>query len=110
MSDPALPNAATVQIADSKVRDFILDASHVDNNGRAEFFLGVGFTQQQWDVLRDALVADPLNNAVFRVTQTGFGTRYRVRCRVVSPDSRNPCIDTVWVIDQGNTAPCFITA
>lgn len=105
-----LPNAATVQIADAKVRDFILDATHTDNKGRAAFFLGFGFTQQQWEVLRDALIAHPHSNAIFRATPTGFGTRYRVRCSITSPDTRNPCIDTLWVIDQGSTVPAFLTA
>jgi hypothetical protein len=110
MSGSTLPNAAAAKIADAKVRDFILNAAHPDNKGRAVFFVGFGFAQQQCEILRDALLAHPLSNAVFRATTTGFGARYRVRCNVTSPDTRDPCIDTVWVIDQGSTVPTFITA
>ena len=110
MSGTLLPNAALARIADAKVRDFILDVSHIGNKGRAEFFFAIGFSQQRWETLKDALLAHPTTNTVERATQTEFGTRYRVRCNLESPNGRNPCIVTVWALDHGSTTPTFITA
>jgi hypothetical protein len=109
MSGSILPYAAAARVADAKVRDFILDAAHPDNKGRAAFYIGIGFTRQQWHLLRDALLAHPQNNSVIGAVSTEFGTKYRVRCSIASPDGRNPCIDTLWVIDHGSTVPASMT-
>ena len=92
------------------MRDCILDVSHIDNKRRAAFFFALGFSQRNWETLQYALLAHPTTNAVERVTQTEYGTRYRVRCNLVSPNGRNPCIVTVWALDQGSTTPTFIAA
>ncbi len=112
MSGSTLPNATAVSIEDAKVRDFLLEPSHIDNKGRAAYFLSFGFTKQNWQVLRDALAIHPTVNPLDRTTpDTMFGgIRYRVRCSIVSPDGRNPCVRTLWKIDSSSTVPRFLTA
>ena len=110
MTGTLMPNHVAARVADSKVRDFILNDAHPDNKGRARFFAAFGFTAGRWDLLKDALVRHPRRNVVVRASETGFGTRYRVHCDIVSPDERNPCIVTVWTVDRGSAIPMLVTA
>jgi hypothetical protein len=38
MSGSQLPNATTATVADAKVRDYLLNANHPGNGGKAAFF------------------------------------------------------------------------
>ena len=56
-----------------------------------------------------ALKRHPIDNAVESTQQNGFGAKFLVRCTVRTPDGRNPCILTVWMVD-GPGAARFVTA
>jgi filamentous hemagglutinin len=96
-------------VAPEKVRDYLLLPDHPDNDGKAIFFALFGFTRERWSELHSAQIAHPAANNVVRMAQTGDGTRYRVRCNLVSPDGRNPCITTIWAVEPGQP-PRLITS
>ena len=110
MSGGRLLNAAIVNVADAKVRDYLLDAGHPGNGGKAGFFSRFGFTQAHWTVLQDALRLHPQANPVVSVRANRYGTVYRVSCSLRSPDGRCPCVNTVWVLEAGSIAPALVTA
>ena len=89
MSGP-LPNAYSAIVPDEKVRDYLLDPAHSDNQGKAGFFNRFGFTRLRWTILRDALCDHPRTNLLTRMMPSHYGVRYRVRCSLSSPDGRNP--------------------
>jgi hypothetical protein len=110
MSGTGLHNVHNALVADAKVRDYLLDPNHPMNGGKASFFQRFGFTQHNWTVLQKALLLHPQNNPVSTVTPNPYGTRYVVQCSLRSPDGRNPCINTVWVMDPCSSAPKLVTA
>ncbi|HVC62372.1 MAG TPA: hypothetical protein VND19_18670 [Acetobacteraceae bacterium] len=110
MSGALLPNAYAAMVAAAKVRDYLLDPAHPGNGGKAAFFNAFGFDRLRWTEMRDALLGHPRANQVARVQPTSYGTKYCVRCTLSTPDGRNPCITTVWVIDLPSGAPKFVTA
>ncbi|HXT78578.1 MAG TPA: hypothetical protein VN702_03370 [Acetobacteraceae bacterium] len=59
MSGTRLPNAYSAIVPDEKVRDYLLDPAHSDNQGKAGFFNRFGFTRLRWTILRDALRDHP---------------------------------------------------
>ena len=59
--------------------------------------------------MRDALAQHPVVNAVAKRSQSPHGTKYEVRCGIASPDGRNPCITTVWIV-EGEGGPRLVTA
>jgi hypothetical protein len=59
--------------------------------------------------LRDALRAHVVVNQVVETDPTGHGTTYTVRCSLPSPDGRNPCIFTIWII-EADGLPRLVTA
>ena len=50
-----LPNADRVLVQREKIANYLLNAAHPDNNGKAEFFEGFGFREDDWETLAKAL-------------------------------------------------------
>lgn len=102
-----LPGAV---VPDAKVRDYLLDAGNVQNRGKAGLFGPFGFNRDEWQILATALRCHPIDNDVAEEKLSPHGTKYVVRCNLVSPDGRNPCITTVWIVDAGASIPRLVTA
>jgi hypothetical protein len=110
MSGPYLPNAHFATVPVAKIRNYLLDAAHAGNGGKADFFGSFGFTAENWLELRSALQQHPTLHAVVKITVSAWGTKYEVRCSLPSPDDRNPCVRSFWIIDAANPNPRFLTA
>ena len=110
MSAAQLPNATSAVAADAKFRDYLLDANHPMNGGKAAFFQMFGFSQMFWSVLQTAVLNHPHTNPVAGIRQTQWGDTFEVVCSCQSPDGRNPCIKSVWVIEPTSPDPKFVTA
>jgi hypothetical protein len=50
-----LPNADKAIITREKIEDYLLNALHPDNGGKAPFFLALGFSRDDWQELASAL-------------------------------------------------------
>jgi hypothetical protein len=104
-----LPNVSGAVVASEKVQAFLLNQNNAGNKGRARFFALFGFSAARWDALRDALRAHVVANQVVETETTVHGTTYTVRCGLRSPDGRNPCIFTIWIIETDGL-PRLVTA
>lgn len=51
-----LPGAAAAIVDPAKVRDYLLSPDHPVGHAKARFFTSLGFTQDNWPQLRDALL------------------------------------------------------
>ena len=51
-----LPNADRAVVEDAKVRDYLLSPTHPVGRFKSVFFAALGFSANQWPVLRDALL------------------------------------------------------
>ena len=78
--------------------------------GKSKFFLQHGFDPSNPQELEAALLCHPMQNAYENIFFTVHGVKYTVRCSMPSPDTRNPCTFTVWIIDVGQNTPRFVTA
>jgi Domain of unknown function (DUF6883) len=50
-----LPNAHLAIVDGEKITDYLLNLAHPDKGGKAKFFLGLGFTVEQWLGFADAV-------------------------------------------------------
>ncbi len=91
-----------------RVREYLLNPDHAGGGPKARFFVARGFELDAWDLLRDALIIQGRVNQVTRSIETQWGTRHTVECRCPTPDGRNPCIRTVWQMEDD--APRLLTA
>lgn len=105
-----LPNAENAHVERSKIVDYLLALEHPEGAGKAEFFAHFGFTVDAWQLLAEALLAQARTHPVASMSETRYGTKYRIEGPVVCSDGRSPSIRTVWIIDSGADKPRQVTA
>ena len=105
-----LPNADAASVDAAKARDYLLNPGNVQNRGKAALFGRYGFTRDDWQVLAAALQSHAVTNPVVQFTQSPHGAKYVVACHLTTPDGRNPCLRSVWIIDAGASNPRLVTA
>lgn len=107
-----LRNAHLAVVERHKLVEYLLNAAHPDNGGKATFFESLGFTTENPELLIDALHAIAQTGEVVEVVEFGHGEKYVVDGRVPSQTekSRYRMLRTVWIIDRGAEAPRLVTA
>ena len=105
-----LPNATAAHIDDAKIRDYLLDPGNAQNGGKATRFTQNGFDPAHWQTLGTALRNHPLTNPIAEIVPSSHGIKYVVKCYLQTPDERNPCRTSVWIVDVGGDIPRFVTA
>lgn len=93
----------------TKILDYLLSESHPIGREKAAFFQRYGFDAGAWEILKASLLDHPERNPV-AAARTDFGTKYVVRCSIETPDRRNPCIVTVWMVEDGTETARLVTA
>src|SRR5437870_2686979 len=105
-----LPNSERAFIDPKKVRDYLLSASHPIGRFKATVFSALGYTQQDWEILRD----DLLNIARIGIDSPGqpspYGQKFDVSGILVGPSGRTAEFVTVWLVRTGEDVPKFVTA
>jgi hypothetical protein len=94
----------------TKLSEYLLNPEHRAGGPKSVFFRAFGFSGDRLDVMIAALIAHPDLNPVEQVRTDQWGTRYVARCNVESPDGRNPCILTVWIVPPGQVDATLVTA
>lgn len=105
-----LPNADKVLIQREKIADYLLNAAHPDNNGKAEFFQSFGFHLNDWETLAKAFHQAALDGDVIQHLETSHGVKYVLHAAMETPSSKLPLVRTVWIIDRGQDNPRLVTA
>jgi filamentous hemagglutinin len=94
----------------AKLTDYLLKPDHPVGSSKAAFFKAFGFTLDRLDVMVEALVDHADRNPTAHVEDTAWGVKYTVRCRLRTPDGRDPCILTIWIVPPGERAARLVTA
>ena len=106
-----LPRATSAILADGKITRYLLDPTHSPQAAAKEsFFRAFGFSLLNWIDLRQALLDHPRNNPVTARSASSYGRKYVVSCYLMTPDGRNPCIVSVWIVEAPEPEPKFVTA
>ena len=105
-----LPNSDRTVIDDAKVRDYLLSPSHPVGRFKSVFFAALGFSQADWQALRDALLALARSEAATPGQPSAFGQKFEVRGRLRGPSGRQAEVVTVWLVANGQDFAHFVTA
>jgi hypothetical protein len=100
-----LSNADRAIVEERRIRDYLLNRQHADGGPKARFFIARGFTVDAGAVLQASLIIQCETNTVTRIVDTEWGPRDTVECNCPTPDERNPCIRTVWQMEDGAPRP-----
>ena len=105
-----LPNPERVFVAPSKVRDYLLSPSHPVGRFKATVFAALGYTQENWERLRDDLLTIARTGSASTGQPRPFGQTFEVGGILVGPSGRSGEFTTVWLVRTGEDFPRFITA
>lgn len=100
-----VPNAGSASI-DPRKLTYLL----VQDAGKAKFFAQFGFDVARPHDLEHALRWHVRNRHYDNHSATVHGVKYEVKCSAPSPDRRDPCVRSFWIIDSGQAVPRFVTA
>jgi hypothetical protein len=105
-----LPNAERAVIDDAKVRDYLLSPSHPVGRFKSVFFVALGFSDANWQLLRDALLALARSAETLPGQPSPFGQKFEVRATLRGPSGRQAQVVTVWLVATGRDFAHFVTA
>ena len=105
-----LPNLEKATVSRVKILDYLLSETHRDGKHKAAFFLGFGFSADNWQTLQQVLLQHVSDHEVVKVESSDFGTRYIVDGIIAAPDGRAPLLRSVWFVRDREDVPHFVTA
>jgi hypothetical protein len=95
-----LPDRDRLQVDRAKIIEYVLNPQHPDGAAKATFFLSRGFSISDWKKFAIALKEHGRSQVVTAREQTAFGDKFIVECTIVTPDGANPCILSVWIVEE----------
>lgn len=105
-----LPNKEKCTVQKEKIVDYLLNENHDIGKSKARFFQSFGFSTDSFENLKAALIEHGQNRPIIKSNDIGFGPKYTVQCAINTPSGEQPCIETVWIIEQGSDVPRLVTA
>ena len=107
-----LPNAHIAIVDARKVSDYLLNAAHPDNGGKAKFFEALGYVRPDTSPLVTALKSVAAAGNVVDQLESAHGQKYVVDGLLMShtDQSRFRPVRTIWIIEGPMGAPRLVTA
>ena len=105
-----LPNADKAIVEHEKVAGYLLNAAHPDNGGKADFFIQLGFSREQWKTLAAAVKALTVESEVTLCTESPHGKKFVLIGRIQSPGGKSPLVQSIWIVDKGRDTARLVTA
>jgi hypothetical protein len=105
-----LPHAEHAVVEREKIVEYLLNPAHPDNGGKAAFFLGLGYNQDDWSSLAAALCRLAVATEVGKSIETVHGTKYILDGHLETVGGGTLVMRTIWIIDRGLDRPRLVTA
>lgn len=105
-----LPNASLALVEREKITEYLLNREHPDNGGKADFFIGLGFSLNEWEILAESLRRVARFSGVSRSMESAHGKKYIVEGDLQTPSGKTPKVRTVWIVDAGESIARLVTA
>jgi len=102
------PDWSKAIVDERKIVEYLL--SEENSDGKYAFFVAFGFSVQEWQKLRNALLKHARENIAKQILETVHGTKYIIEGKLESPDGRFPYARSVWIIDKDKDSPRLVTA
>ena len=105
-----LPNCSQAYIQPRKLTGYLLSKTHDVGKAKAKFFFSVGFSDTNPALLERELLDLAKTEEVCEVIETANGTKYVIVGSIKTPSNKTVTILTVWIVDNGEDFPRFVTA
>lgn len=105
-----MPNNEEASVAEKKITEYLLSETHQTGKHKATFFKGFGFNCNEITAFEIALKIHAIEREIENIKESEFGKKYELKCDINTPDKRNPCIVSIWIIENESKEPKLITA
>jgi len=105
-----LANADKAVVERDKVANYLLNAAHPDNGGKAAFFEGIGFHRAESETLAKALQELARHAEVTQTATSPHGQKYVIVGKIKSPIGKAADVQTIWIVDKGWDVSRLVTA
>jgi hypothetical protein len=92
-----LANADRAVVDPAKVRDYLLAAVHPVGRFKATLFAGLGCSADQWEVLRDDILALARTGIASPGQPSLYGRKFEVDGILTGPSGRSVAVRTLWI-------------
>lgn len=103
------PDAEHAIITEEKVCDYLLNTSHPVGGPKAVWFLSLGYSMENWQLLADDLRHVAMSCDDFVAKSSPYGVKYETRSEIAVPPHRNGRVVAVWIV-EANSRPRLVTA
>ena len=105
-----LPEAESARVDREKLMGYLLSESHPIGRSKATFFRGIGFDASNAALLEQGLLGIARREVVVESMLSRHGMKYIVDGAITTPLGSRVKLRTIWIIDQGQEHPRFVTA
>ena len=105
-----MTNCINSIVNSSKITNYLLDENHEQGRSKAKFFKSFGFIKEEPETFITSLISHANERTVDSIVENKHGIKFILKCDLNSPDKRNPCIRSVWIIKNGDKIPRLVTA
>ena len=105
-----IPNANSAVVDREKISEYLLNREHADNGGKADFFIALGFSLNEWEMLAESLRRLATISEVSQSMESPHGKKYIVDGQIETPAGKTPAVRTVWIVDTGESIARLVTA
>jgi hypothetical protein len=105
-----LPHADLAEVNPRKIEAYLLSESHPVGKSKARFFREAGFDESTIELLISGLLQIARAQEVVETFETVHGLKYVLEGELEAPIGRRVRLRTVWIVDQGQERPRFVTA
>jgi hypothetical protein len=108
--DLKLPHREKADIARSKLTDYLLSKTHPVGRWKRKLFTSIGFDETNVDSLETGLLFIAESGEVREAIYSAYGTKYIIDGKLQGPSGGIMSVRTVWMIEEGQDTPRFVTA
>lgn len=105
-----MPDVDRAVVEERKITQYLLNAAHPDNGGKARFFDSLGFTVAGWRLLAEALRQHARDAEVLRCVESEHGCKYVLDGPIETPRRIMATIRSNWIVDLMHPVPRLVTA
>lgn len=105
-----LPNRKNVIISRDKLLMYLLSETHPDGMFKAKFFRSHGYNNKTVALLEKSLRSIVQSGDVLDIVSSEYGTKYVIVGKIKTPTGKAVKLKTIWIIDEGEECPRFVTA
>ena len=104
-----LPYRKSAYIPKAKLTAYLLSQTHAVGRFKSKYFHSLGYDESNVSLLEESLRNVAQSQGVKEIIPTAYGTKYIIDGKIKTPSGRMVKVRTVWIIEEGQKRPRFIT-